>query len=106
MYVYVHVFLTSCIIHNYIECPCNANGTDNSICNATTGQCHCRPGAVGDCSVCSNGLWGATRNHGCIECGCCTNGTMFNSSSCDQVITVEPFYNGYLCIKSTYCFPK
>ena len=72
------------------ECSCNRNGTEESVCNRTTGACLCLPQTEGsDCGQCESGYWGLSQGLGCVSCNCCTNGSI--SLSCDQVCQLHNY---------------
>ena len=69
-----------------IECDCHPNGTLADVCNDVTGECLCIEFATGSsCGECEPGYWGLSQGLGCVDCNCCTNGTVDSSPACDQV---------------------
>ncbi|XP_028398055.1 laminin subunit beta-1-like [Dendronephthya gigantea] len=68
-------------------CICNEIGTNSGPgagpCNASTGQCPCKPNVVGlSCDRCAPGHWNLASGDGCESCDCCAFGS--TKSQCDQ----------------------
>lgn len=56
-----------------VSCGCNTYGSNDSICNAITGQCNCLPGLRGrQCDQCPSNTLGPVRDGAlvCIPCYC------------------------------------
>ena len=54
-------------------CSCDPDGSENLVCNKTTGQCPCRKNSVGKtCNSCPTGYYGLRAPHveGCLKCHC------------------------------------
>lgn len=51
-----------------------------------TGQCKCLPNVIGlQCDRCKPEHYGIASRQGCSECDCDSDGTIDNSTECDQV---------------------
>ena len=71
----------------FIACDCFVLGTSDSssACDASTGQCPCKPNVIGrSCDRCASGHWNLASGKGCQTCGCCQEGTVIGSQ-CDAV---------------------
>lgn len=65
------------------ECLCDPMGAVSSECDATTGQCSCKPSVSGmRCNQCVPGFTGMS-SIGCVPCSCDALGTLNNT--CDLV---------------------
>ena len=66
------------------ECECNSSGSNNSVCNSTTGQCDCYPNIIGRmCSECAEGHYGYGSTSGCLSCDCHPEGAA--SDQCNMI---------------------
>lgn len=56
-------------------CECNVGYSVGTACNATTGQCYCLPGVIGEkCDHCPHRfVLIKDRNAGCFQCDSCTD---------------------------------
>ena len=73
----------------FIACRCSDIGTDSGSgpCDASTGQCPCKPNVVGlSCDRCAPGHWDLASGDGCKSCGCCSDGS--TTTQCDQVTNI------------------
>lgn len=81
----------------FIACNCSVQGSENEICDVTSGQCQCKPSFTGRaCDRCGSGFGNVTA--GCKECEC---GSGSKSEICDpftgececQPGTIPPYCN-------------
>ncbi|XP_069745763.1 multiple epidermal growth factor-like domains protein 9 [Narcine bancroftii] len=84
------------------KCNCSIIGSINeTICNASSGQCDCLPGYTGlQCSDCAEGFYYNTTNGQCIPCDCNDKGAA--NSQCDSTGTCR-CRQGVTGLKCSWC---
>merc|ERR1711971_1122634 len=69
------------LISNCEACMCNAEGSENNLCNVDSGHCYCKPNIGGDdCEKCIDGFFGFPT---CQGCSCNEEGAVGNT--CDDL---------------------
>jgi len=74
------ILTSSCAINLVLACDCNLVGSYDNICDAKTGQCHCKPSFKGkNCDQCKQNGLVFPKCTGDAKCQCNLDGTRYDA---------------------------